>query len=279
MKSMESIRKQCKWLLENAGKPVRIKTLRNIPGEQLLYDPGITDGTLPSEPEGNRLIALRCRLGSVNLQAWAISWVTYDLTGISEADLALRVGLGVFGVANPARVLWEAIPYSFVVDWLINVDQVVRLLDGFGASLSKKVSRTTSHVRVTVNVEARARLFGWITWPTEVLISDTDGGSMSRCFYERQLGVPTGGLALMDPSVRELILALYLGDQLGSERARRFNGTKATFARIRRRLSRWRYHRRFRRRSDGLLEWDYRAGRTDPTKISWDWVPYELFSP
>jgi hypothetical protein len=155
----------------------------------------------------------------------------------------------------------------------------VRLLDGFGASLSKKVSRTTSHVRVTVNVEARARLFGWITWPTEVLISDTDGGSMSRCFYERQLGVPTGGLALMDPSVRELILALYLGDQLGSERARRFNGTKATFARIRRRLSRWRYHRRFRRRSDGLLEWDYRAGRTDPTKISWDWVPYELFSP
>jgi len=149
----------------------------------------------------------------------------------------------VFGITNPARILWEAIPYSFVIDWLINVDQVVRLLDGFGASLKKSVTRSTSHVRVTVNIEARARLFSWITSPT-ILIDDEFGGSMSRCFYERRLGIPDGGLALLDPSTRELILALYLADQAGSKRAARFNGTKATFYRLMRRYRRWLYHNR-----------------------------------
>lgn len=50
------------------------------------------------------------------------------------------------GLTNPAALLWELIPFSFVVDWWIGVGEVLESLDNI-----LLVSSTTGHTSVTVN--------------------------------------------------------------------------------------------------------------------------------
>lgn len=51
--------------------------------------------------------------------------------------------LNQFGILNPAAFLWEVIPFSFVVDWLANVGQVLGSLADFaGLTLSNAATTT-----------------------------------------------------------------------------------------------------------------------------------------
>jgi hypothetical protein len=63
---------------------------------------------------------------------WRISWdefdfslqarVNYDLD-LKGADAFMAAMCAALGLLNPAQIVWNAIPYSFVVDWLTNVSE------------------------------------------------------------------------------------------------------------------------------------------------------------
>lgn len=53
-----------------------------------------------------------------------------------------------FGVANPASVAWEAVPYSFVVDWFANVGQCINAMTDF-LGLEVQDSYTTRFARLS----------------------------------------------------------------------------------------------------------------------------------
>jgi hypothetical protein len=53
-------------------------------------------------------------------------------------DLVNRLGL-----INPATILWEVIPFSFIVDWFVNVQEVLGSLTDFEGAILKNPHRTT----------------------------------------------------------------------------------------------------------------------------------------
>jgi hypothetical protein len=87
------------------------------------------------------------------------------------------------GLLNPATVIWDAIPWSFVVGWFVNIGQVINSWSDL-AGLSIVNSATT----VTVTTEERNY---WSSYPWT---------SKSLSFYmSRTLGFTGPSLALINP--------------------------------------------------------------------------------
>jgi len=47
----------------------------------------------------------------------------YDVDSLSDLELTVRAALEGTGLSNPASIAWNAIPFSFIVDWFIDVDK------------------------------------------------------------------------------------------------------------------------------------------------------------
>jgi len=52
--------------------------------------------------------------------SFAASWYLYqDLQGLDDTWANLRALIAKTGVNNPAKIVWNAIPFSFIVDWMV----------------------------------------------------------------------------------------------------------------------------------------------------------------
>lgn len=85
--------------------------------------------------------------------------------------------LNQLGFVNPVSVAWELVPFSFIVDWFVNIGQFLALGTDF-LGLSTKNSFTTTHMKGTW-ISRRASPFGqseFAHWKTvrEVGISTPD---------------------------------------------------------------------------------------------------------
>jgi hypothetical protein len=49
----------------------------------------------------------------------------HSLDWIFGTQARLRALLGAFGLTNPAKIVWNALPYSFVVDWFANISSLL----------------------------------------------------------------------------------------------------------------------------------------------------------
>lgn len=183
------------WLKKNSGQKTKV-----------VFTSGLrrpTSSTLPARPSaaptgggGYWRTVTELRAG---FKAWAV--ITYDVSGLSEIELSARTLMRSFGLNNPAAVLWEAIPYSFVVDWVSNVGQLVERLEvpialpcvfhdcGYGVWVESTISDY------------------YTTWGKSALLRRTRTRG-----YSRRPGLPLGisGLSLETPSAKQLVLGLSL---------------------------------------------------------------------
>lgn len=58
-----------------------------------------------------------------------VSQSTYVRAEAVAYNSDLKAYLGNWGLTNPASLIWEKIPFSFVVDWFINIGEVLGSLD------------------------------------------------------------------------------------------------------------------------------------------------------
>jgi len=54
-----------------------------------------------------------------------ITWKPQALKAVGDLQTAVRVLLDSFGIELNPRILWDAIPFSFVVDWFLDVGSVI----------------------------------------------------------------------------------------------------------------------------------------------------------
>lgn len=197
---LKSLDDHISWLKKNSGQTVRV-VYRSSLRQQTL------DASLPYRPTllavGNG--SAYCREipeQRSGFKAWA--YITYDVSQLTELQLKTRTLLRSFGLNNPAAILWEAIPYSFVVDWISNVGDLVSLLE------------------VPIKLPCVFQDCGYGVW-SESTIEDwyvTNGHK--ACIrrtktrgYGRRPGLPVNisSLSLDTPTAKQLVLGLALMGQ------------------------------------------------------------------
>lgn len=97
------------------------------------------------------------------------------------------------GFVNPATVAWELVPYSFVIDWFVNVSDVLgSATDYMGLTLMDPFYTTLSRDRVTYRYE---KIYG-----SSAVGSVVKTGTFLGVRVQRTIGPPPGPTLKMRPA-------------------------------------------------------------------------------
>jgi hypothetical protein len=130
---------------------------------------------------------------------------TYDASALKGLQGKLSGLLHALGVSKAASVIWEAIPFSFVVDWFVNVGDVIASVEDWFINPLPVVVHDFSH---SLKYGYRTRL-QW-NWNNGRIVTDIGHGSTE--VYERRRDTPSlvDSLSVHLPNLNQLGLGLSL---------------------------------------------------------------------
>lgn len=139
----------------------------------------------------------------------------HSLEWVLNTQRDVRALLGAFGVTNPAKIVWNMIPWSFVVGWFVNVEallgryallqersehwQIRRL------SWSYKLKSTFKCSRINLGPSNPNSGTAWIP------VANQHIGTYVYSKYVRNPGLLETGISILNPSARQLALLAALG--------------------------------------------------------------------
>lgn len=131
------------------------------------------------------------------------------LKGLDDALSTMKGLLASGGFNHPARVVWNAIPYSFVVDWFFHVGKLLDTLSVQPFEGEYSLSNVWYSVKNTSTWLALARINDEAHYPfyegTKPLV-----GTVHVKSYDRLAGFPVTNVALTDGTLSPMQLALAL---------------------------------------------------------------------
>lgn len=139
----QSTLSRLEWLRATYGKTVRLGFYSDIS----YY------GTIPSSstyllaPGGNAYNYILLKLIDYKGIFRANGYLTHYLKGLDEPIAEMKALAAALGLNNPLGVIWEAIPYSFVVDWFAHVSTLLNHLSIQPFEGEWKVDRVTNSVK------------------------------------------------------------------------------------------------------------------------------------
>jgi len=136
----------------------------------------------------------------------------YDIAAFSDLDLELRAWGEAMDLLDPVRILWNAIPFSFVLDWFTNIgDWVDQLLNEPAIPV---VIEDFSH-----SVKYQYQTDMYLSWWRRSYCAPIAAGVVSH--YERRRAIPSSytGLDLHPPSVAAYVLGAALIGQASQRRS------------------------------------------------------------
>lgn len=124
--------------------------------------------------------------------------------------------LGALGFSNPLAIVWEAIPYSFVVDWFTNIGDLVTR---YGVLQDLGSQWTVDRLCWSVTIKATVDVYQRNVTGSGALITETRLGQVTFKRYKRRpgLSVSSSVLNLSLPNFRQsaLLASLFLGKRPG----------------------------------------------------------------
>lgn len=128
----------------------------------------------------------------------------YDLD-LNGADAFLNAMCAALGLLNPLKIIWNAIPFSFIVDWLVNLDAFFDNvdIDPFEGTIQILGAHHTIRARTGITTYAPTSSYGTGEW-VEI------GGGVVHSFIRRD-GMPDGTPADGGLTPRQQALLAALG--------------------------------------------------------------------
>jgi hypothetical protein len=120
--------------------------------------------------------------------------------------------LGALGLNNPLKVIWNRIPYSFVVDWVVDISSLLSYVGTLqDVSGNWKLSRLHSSVKTSAKIEVQQ-----VNLPSSLAtpMSPITLGTVDVVTYQRWLGLPVTSeflAGLTSPNSRQVALLGAIG--------------------------------------------------------------------
>jgi len=132
-----------------------------------------------------------------------------DLDDLKDSSARLKALLAAGGFNRPATVIWNAIPYSFVVDWFFSVG---KLLDTMAV---QPFGGTYDISNVGWSLKREAFWFAYLDIGDSTPYTERFLGTVTVKGYERHLGYPMTSLFLTDGSLspKQQVLSLAMLEQ------------------------------------------------------------------
>lgn len=185
------------WLKKNRGKPVKLNFYRAKEVD--------TPFSYPSSAPSPQVV---CVHYSAQFRAHAV--LRQELEGLDTVIGTVRSFASSLGLLNPAKIIWNAIPYSFIVDWLFKVSDLLNSLDIQPLKGKWELSQVHHTIKEIGVIERYNQIWPSLGNPWR----KTDTGVVAMR-YRRAPGLPvlTSELSIGDLSPQQQALLAALLDQ------------------------------------------------------------------
>lgn len=204
----EAVDKRLKHLMDVNGKTTGLSFNREIVyDEPFDFVKSLTDPYITADGDFDRVYFKR---QSARLNLHIGGKLTQDLSDLASANAKLKGLIAAGGFNHPARVVWNAIPYSFVVDWFFSVGKALDSLavQPFGGQYDV--------TDVGYSIKREASFIATYVPPTpDIVLGNPLLGVVSVKSYERFYGFPATALFITDGSLtpKQQVLALAMLEQ------------------------------------------------------------------
>jgi hypothetical protein len=206
---IKSAERRVKWLIYNNNRPVPVSFTKVLSSEY-----PIAGVTFPAMPASSELFGSQVFRTFYSANYKAFGTATYDVSGLSESSIAKKLLKQAFGFNDPLVFLWEKIPFSFVLDWFVDVG-------GYIASLPSKsvfpyVLGNTGYSIYVSQANTRTN-YGWKSssyTPRQYWLGIRYVEYLT--YYKRTPIIPVtlSGIDTSLPGVDQLLLAMSLGRKI-----------------------------------------------------------------
>lgn len=202
---IKSLEDRIDWFINNNNKPVPVKFTKDLSSAAPLTTVAYPTPSATVQ-QGADTNARTCY--KATYKAFALA--TYDVSGLSKRQIGYRLLKQASGFSNPLTFLWEEIPFSFVLDWVVNVGEYI-------ASYDRPITfpYVLAMVGHTLQVDETITKYTWLHNPayTPSYLYKGIYAVENNSYFIRQPGIPIAhsGLEVSLPTLSQLSLALALG--------------------------------------------------------------------
>lgn len=198
IESVKALKEKVTWLRKNQGKPVKVSFSKDL---STVYRPSssITD---------NGITRSQIHVNSYSCKYRAYALMVYNVEGLTDLELKLRVLTRNFGLDKPLAWAWELTPWSFVLDWVLKVGDLIE-------NLSPSISLPYHFLDVGYTVKIRESLGSEVFFLYPFKGDNCHlYGTRTRTLFFREPGLPTSfSVATGNPGANQLALAISLAIQ------------------------------------------------------------------
>lgn len=194
-RSLTSIEEKFAWLRKNQGKPVKVRFSKDL---STVYKPA---GSI-EDYDWERFYT-SVRHYSCKYNAFAI--MVYDVSKLNDAELAFRLFARMAGMDSVFRNLWELTPWSFAIDWILDVGTWIESFDP-RITLPYKFLDLGWSIHITESLER------WKEYKYPIQSHLSVYGYSTKTHYYREPGLPVSfsSIASGSPGVKQLALGFSL---------------------------------------------------------------------
>jgi hypothetical protein len=228
-KGLKRFSGRLRWLKRNAGKRTtnrlrweiskdETSTLKSSGGMNL----GFTgNGSIESWPGYSYRID---DIDSVEEYYYATLLMRYSIPEMGEIELKIRAFLDVLGVRLDPAIIWNAIPFSFVVDWVVDVGSFLRSLSLDNLGIRTEIIDFSHSVKSVITRKRRLTCYADLAPKYPLFGTPLDVMSVVKTRYERARTIPSQhAITTSGVSLGEAVLgtALVLANRRTKTRRRR----------------------------------------------------------
>lgn len=185
------------WLKKHSGKPVSVEFQKSLKVTRPSDTP-VSDST-------NSFI----KYTDFRVFFKAFATIVYDTSTLSDIGLKARTLSRAFGLDNPMAAMWEGLPFSFVVDWFLDVGSLFERCR-IPINIPHKVLDIGQGVRSVMEYDVY-----WSSLPVSMGNPLYHVQKVKKTAYCRVPGLDTSfsSLDLTNPTIKQWLLGALLGLQ------------------------------------------------------------------